>query len=237
MVAARATVRCSGGGASMSHVVEQPYFLKKMPSNPFIGAVHDGKTTSYLQGYSVKPMHWLYRFRYNTLPTGIPTGFYNRNPAGKQVHWLEVSTIEKVRVQLTGEEAFGPTLLCSLVILFTIFHSCRYYLYHPDISFYNFALFTSKPFTVINRSSNKYTINQPTFRFMQRAPEFYATDIMRDLYKLGVAANDPFLVRVKAAGREDELYMTNKDYTRTKPNLRELIKDDKPAPLNALIPM
>lgn len=234
---ARASVRCAGGGASMKHVVDQPYFLKKMPSNPYLGAVHDGKTTAYNEGWSVKPMNWVYRFRHNSLPTGIPTGFYNRNPGGKQVHWLEVSTIEKVRVQLAGEEAFGPDLLCGLCIVFTIYHTIRYYTYHPDLSFYNFVLWTSKPFTTMNRASVKHTYDQPTFRMMQRAPEFYAKDQIREMYKLGVVANDPFFERVKAAGREDELYMENKDYTRTKPALRQLLKND-PAPRNpTMIPM
>lgn len=221
----------------MKHIVEQPYFLKKMPSNPYIGAVHDGKSTGYGQGWSVKPINWVYRFRYNSQPTGIPTGFYNRNPGGKQVHWLEVSTIEKVRVQLAGEEAFGPDLLCGFCIVFTIYHTYRYYTNHPDLSFYNFVLWTSKPFTAINRASVKHNMDQPTFRYMQRPPEFYGKDIIREIYSLGIAANDPFLERVKAAGREDELYMNNKDYTRTKPALRQLLKNDPAPHTAAMIPM
>lgn len=234
---ARAPQRIAGGGGSMQHVVEHPYFLKKMPSNPYIGTVHDGKSTAYNTGFSVKPMNWVYRWRYNSQPTGIPTGPFNRNPGGKQVHWLEVSTIEKLRVQLAGEECFGPNLLCGAVIAFTIYHGIRYYLYHPDLSFYNVMLWTSKPFTMMNRASQKHTMDQPTFRYMQRPPEFYGIDPIRSLYKLGVAANDPFVVRVKAAGREDELYMSNKDYTRSKPALRQLLKHD-PAPRpNSLIAM
>lgn len=221
----------------MSHIVEHPYFLKKMPSNPYLGTVHDGKSTAYGTGFTSKPMNWVYRFRYNSLPTGIPTGFYNRNPGGKSVHWLEVSTIEKVRIQLAGEEAFGPNLLCGAVVVFTLYHAARYFMYHPDISWYNFALWTSKPFTTMYRGSYKHEMNQPTFRYMQRAPEFYATDSIRDLYQLGVCANDPFLERVKAAGREDELYMKNKDYTRTKPALRQLLAHDPDARPLSMVPM
>ena len=83
------TLKITGG---VPHrVIEQPYFLKNMPMNPYLGTVHDGVSTGYHQGFSVKPIHWLYRFRHNYLPTGMPVGMYSRNPAGKALHWLEAS--------------------------------------------------------------------------------------------------------------------------------------------------
>lgn len=227
----RACVRIGGGGGNLEHAVEHPYFLKKMPGNPYIGAQHDSKSTEYNKGFVSKPMHWLYRFRYNSLPVGMPTGFFCRNPQGKNVHWLEVSTIEKMRVQMMGEEAFAPGFVSAATVIFTIYHCYRYTMYHPDLTLYNMALWTSKPFVTMYRNSQKHRMDQPSFRYVDRAPEFYAYDPIRELYGMGLAANDPFVKRVKDAGREDELYMHVKDYTSTKPNLREIFAHDgKPRP-------
>ena len=125
------------------HAVEQPYFLKKMPHNPYIGTVHDGVSTDYMKGFSVKPINWLYRFRYNNTPTGLPLGFYGRNPPGKHVHWLEVSTMEKFRLQVTCDECIPMATLSCAVILFTLYHSWRHIYYHPDLSLYYLAIWTS----------------------------------------------------------------------------------------------
>lgn len=228
---ARATQRiASGGGAVVGHhAVDQPYYLRAMPGNPFIGAVHDGHTEGYMKGFSVKPIHWLYRFRHNSQPIGIPTGFYNRNPGGKQVHWLEVSTIEKVRVQIVGEEFWAPgfIIVCSCAFILTQF--VRYMANHPDLSLYNLVLWTSKPFVLMARTGEKYAIDQPIFKYVQRPAEFYAEDPIRHLYRLGVAANDPFVEAMRAAGRESELWMSHKEYTSTKPNYKEvLVNKDQP---------
>eukprot|EP00758_Cryptobia_borreli_P004341 Tbor_TRINITY_DN4319_c0_g1::TRINITY_DN4319_c0_g1_i1::g.7768::m.7768 len=225
---ARASVRIGGGGGAVANLIEQPYYLKPVPGNPFIGAVHDGTSTGFEKGYSFKPMNWLYRFRHNSLPIGIPRGFYGPNPMGKHVHWLEVSTIEKVRIQMFSEEAIGPTWLSFAVVLFTVYHSFRYLYGHPDLTMYNLVMWTTKPLVTFSRTAEKHRIDQPVFRYIQRCPEIYMRDDIRDLYRLGYAANDPFLERVKAAGREDELYLKPNEYTRSKPNLRNIFENDVP---------
>jgi hypothetical protein len=222
----RASVRIGGGGGAVKQLVDQPYFLKPMPGNPYMGAVHDGTSTGYNEGFSHKPMNWLYRWRHNSQPIGIARGLYNRNPGGKQVHWLEVSTIEKFRLQAVTEEALLPMFLNVFVLGVTAWQAWRYFAYHPDLSLYNVALWTTKPFCTMHRAAFKHELGQPVFKYIQRTPEMYSFDPLRELYKLGVAANDPYLERVKAAGREDELYMYTYEYTKTKPNLADLYEND-----------
>ncbi|KEG09254.1 P27 protein [Trypanosoma grayi] len=188
-----------------ANVVEHGVYVKPISQNPYISTVHDGVSTGYMEGFSAKPMHWLYRFRYNYLPQGFATGFFSRNPYGRYVHWLEVSTIEKMRLQATSVETFPASVLTAIVLAYTMWFCYRLAFVHPDITLYNIGLWTTKPWIAAQRFNKKHEIDQPVYRWIHRAPEYYITDPYRQLTKLGVAANDTWLEYVKSMGREEEL--------------------------------
>jgi len=203
--------RTCGGKACW--FTKQPYHLKFSPLHPSFGAVHDGTTTEYGKGFTPKPMHWLYRFRYNTQPRGI-TPMNLRNPGGKQVHWLETSNVKKaVVVALSGE--FRPHLISAiLVITFTAWHISRYLFFHPELTCYMLAVYPTKVWITQHRYNERHPMDKPVFRFFQRAPEFYYYDSYRDLIKMGVIANDPYIHYMKSIGKEKQLtlYMDEKGW-------------------------
>ncbi|ORC89703.1 P27 protein [Trypanosoma theileri] len=199
------------GGMARANVVDHGVYVKPITHNPYVATVHDGVSTGYLEGFSPKPLHWLYRFRYNLLPQGFATGFFSRNPYGRYVHWLEVSTIEKMRLQANTMEALPARALTTIVVLYTIWFSYRLAFLHPDITLYNVGLWTTKPWIAAQRFNKKQELDQPVYRWVHRAPEYYITDPVRELTKLGVAANDPWVEYVKSIGRGDELLISTRD--------------------------
>ncbi|KAG5500425.1 hypothetical protein JKF63_03518 [Porcisia hertigi] len=196
------------GGVARANLVDHGVYLKPMSSNPFLSAVHDGVSTGYGQGYSAKAMHWLYRFRYNLLPQGMACGFFSRNPYGRYVHWLEVSTINKVRLQLTSMEAMPVSVVTAIVLMYTLWFSYRLCFLHPDITVYNLVLWSTKPWVQQQRFNKKIDIDQKVYRWVHRMPECIFTDPIRETYKLGIAANDPYLEHVRGLGREKELTLS-----------------------------
>ncbi|KPA85427.1 putative mitochondrial P27 protein, putative (P27) [Leptomonas pyrrhocoris] len=200
--------RCTSkmsGGVARANLVDHGVLLKPVSCNPFLGAVHDGTSTGYMQGYAAKPIHWLYRFRHNLLPQGMATGFFSRNPYGRYVHWLEVSTIEKIRLQLQTMESMPCSVVTSIVVMYTLWFSYRLTFLHPDITLYNLGLWPTKPWVQQQRFNKKIELDQPVYRWVHRVPEFMAVDPARELYKLNVQANDPYLEYVRGMGREKEL--------------------------------
>jgi hypothetical protein len=197
------------GGMARFNVVEHANLVKPVSHNPYIGTVHDGVTTGYNEGFSSKAMPFLYRFRHNILPQGMATGFFSRNPSGKHIHWLEVSTIEKMRVRAFTDEAFPPLFVSALVLAFTAYHVYRYIVYHPDLTLYNLGVWTSKPWITQMRFAKKHPLDKPVFKFIQRVPSDYygVEDPVKFMYRNGVCANDPWLDFVKSKGKENELYI------------------------------
>ncbi|TPP54246.1 hypothetical protein CGC21_22025 [Leishmania donovani] len=162
--------RCTNkisGGTARANLVDHGVYVKPMSLNPFLGAVHDGTSTGYCQGYSAKPMHWLYRFRYNVLPQGISCGFFSRNPYGRYVHWLE-------------------------------------------------------PWVQQQRFNKKIDIDQQVYRWVHRVPEFSITDPIREIYKLEIGANEPYLEHVRGMGREKELTLYANERTEGAGSIRPL---------------
>ncbi|KAG5474668.1 hypothetical protein GH5_03966 [Leishmania sp. Ghana 2012 LV757] len=234
----RCTNRLSGGIAR-ANLVDHGAFLKPMSLNPCLGAVHDGVSTGYYQGFSAKPIHWLYRFRYNLLPQGMSGGFFSRNPYGRFVHWLEVSTIEKIRLQLMTVESMPVSVMTGIVVIYTVWFSYRLTFLHPDITLYNLGLWSTKPWVQQQRFNKKVDIDQPVYRWVHRAPEFLMNDPIRETYKLKIAANDPYLEYLRGIGREEELTLYGKERTDGAGNIRPLnIRHDdhsghNPGPLTA----
>lgn len=191
----------------------QPYFLRHSSSNPYFGSVHDGVTTDFMKGFSVKPMHWLYRFRYNTNSRGAPP-MYLRNPLGKDLHWLEVSIVEKFRLSLSNWECWPHLCTATVVSLITLWQGYWYLYLHPELSLFNIAIGQSKNYVQRERYNQKIPLDQPVFRWFQRCPEFYGYDGYRELIRMGVIANDPYIEFVKKNGRERELtlYTTEKGW-------------------------
>ena len=219
----RASNKMSGGIAS-TNVVNHGVYVKPMPNNPYISTVHDGTSTGYMQGFAPKHMHWLYRFRYNLLPQGMATGFFSRNPYGRYVHWLEVSTIEKLRLQALTVESMPCSIVSTVVVLFTLWHCYRLAFLHPDITLYNVGLWPTKPWVQQQRFNKKVDLDQPVYRWVHRVPEFLIEDPIRDMHKLGIMANHPVEKIANAHGMENELTMTQSEYTAASPNLRRLLE-------------
>lgn len=200
----RASCRISGGMARQC-VVDHGVYMQPMSHNPYLCAVHDGVSTGYNQGFLPKPVHWLYRFRYNVLPQGFATGFFSRNPYGRYVHWLEVSTIEKMRLQLLTVESMPCSIVSAIVLLFTGWFCYRLAFLHPDITMYNVGLWTTKPWVQQQRFNKAKELDQQLYRWVHRVPEYLITDPIRELYKLEVSHNDPYLEYTRSIGREKEL--------------------------------
>lgn len=217
----RCTTKMSGGMAR-ANIVDHGVLVKPVSFNPYLGAVHDGVSTGYLQGYAARSIHWLYRFRHNLLPQGMATGFFSRNPYGRYVHWLEVSTIEKMRLQMQTMESMPCSIVTAIVLVYTIWFSYRLAYLHPDITLYNLGLWPTKPWVQQQRFNKKIDIDQPVYRWVHRVPEFMSVDPIRELYKLEVAANDPYLEYVRGMGREKELTLYSQERTGGKGDLLPL---------------
>ncbi|KAK7194702.1 hypothetical protein NESM_000389500 [Novymonas esmeraldas] len=222
----RASNKMSGGVACHS-VAEHARFLKPMTGNPYLCAQHDGVTTAYQQGFTARPVHWLYRFRYNLLPVGMSGGFFSRNPYGRYVHWLEVSTIEKMRLQMLTLESVPCSVVTIVVLLFTLWHSYRLSVLHPDTTLYNLGLWPTKPWVQQQRFNKKKELGQEVYRWVYRAPEFMIEDPIRDMYKMGIMANDPVLVMAKEQGVEHELTMSVSEYTSSSPDVHRIIANGR----------
>lgn len=218
----RASNKISGGMARQT-VVDHGYYLKPMSNNPYLCTTHDGVSTTYQAGFSPKHVNWLYRFRYNLLPQGMSGGFYSRNPYGRYVHWLEVSTIEKMRLQLLTMESIPCSVVSVIVLIFTAWHCYRLAFLHPDITLYNMSLWTTKPWVQQQRFNKKVEMDQEVYRWIHRTPEFMMEDPIRELYKLGVAANDPVLELAKKEGTEKDLLLHQWEYTTTAPDIQRTI--------------
>jgi len=201
----RASHRLSQG-LQKANVIDHGYYLKPMTMNPYVGTVHDGTTTAYNQGFVKKHMHWLQRFRYNLLPLAKTTGMYSVNKMGKHVHYLEVSTIEKMRIKMVSEEFRPMYQLMIIVVVFSLWQFHRLVHHHPDLSYYNFVMWTTKPWVTQYRFTKKHRIDEPAYRYMIRCPEYYQEDPYRDLLDLGVIANDPYIEYCKAHGTEKDLH-------------------------------
>ncbi|EPY31972.1 P27 protein [Strigomonas culicis] len=213
--------------------------MKPMPGNPYLSAVHDGASTGYQQGFSARPLNWLYRFRYNVLPSGMSGGFFSRNPYGRYVHWLEVSTMEKIRLQLIGVESMPCSIMTTLVSLYTLWFLYRLAFLHPDITLYNLGLWVTKPWVQQQRFNKKMELDQTIYRWIHRAPEYLMVDPLREMYKLQIAANDPYYEYVKGLGRESELVLAQEERVGGAGDIRpfQMRHEDNsghnPAPLNA----
>lgn len=204
---ARVTHKMSGGIARF-HAVDHPYYLRTVSHNPYVGAVHDGVSTGYGQGFASKHIPFLYRFRFNLLPQGQNTGFFCLNPMGKHIHWLEVSTIEKMRVRVMSEEAVPALYIMMLTIAFTAYHLYRLAFHHPDLTLYNIAIFTTKPWVTQMRFAKVHPMDKPVFRYVVRCPEIYGEDPIRPMYDIKISPNDPYYAFLESIGKEKELSIT-----------------------------
>ena len=201
-------IKSMGIGASRhnhNNVCDQPYYLKPCGENPYLGCVHDGVTTEYHKGFSVKPIHHLYRFTHNLLPLNIPRGAL-RSPVTKRLHWMESTSLRRVANEWYMFEALPVFLVGVMVVVLTIYHLTRTAFYHPDITWYNLAFPTNKNFVPFVRFNQKGMLDQPVYRNLQQQSEFYFLDAAkRSMIELDLIANDPFINHVKEIGRGDEL--------------------------------
>ena len=193
------------GRERYNNVCEQPYYLKPVAENPFIGTQHDGVSTEYHTGYSVKPIHHLYRFTHNVLPENIPRNGL-KAMCSKRVHWMEMTSSYALRCDYLVFEILPPLFLTILVLGFTFMHLVRVAFYHPDITWYNLAFPTNKSFVQFVRTNQKMQIDQPVYRYFQQQSEFYFKDShKRAAIEFDFIVNDPYINHVKAIGRGDEL--------------------------------
>lgn len=207
-----------------NNVCEQPYYLKPVAENPYLGTVHDGVSTEYQQGYSVKPIHHLYRFTHNFLPLNIPRGG-NRGATHKRLHWLEMTSMYRFKIEYAGPEALPCLWLCVLILGMTTVHLLRVAFYHPDITWYNLAFPTNKNFVPFVRYNEKQQLDQPVYRYFQQQTEFYFKDAMkREMMALDRIVNDPYINHVKEIGRGDELLL---DASNRKVDLKPAVFEEK----------
>ncbi|KAG5495067.1 hypothetical protein JKF63_02120 [Porcisia hertigi] len=218
----RASSKMCGGLAART-VVDHGYYLKPMTGNPYLCTQHDGVSTGYLQGFFPKDVNWLYRFRYNLLPAGMSGGFFSRNPYGRYVHWLEVSTIEKMRLQMLSLESVPCSVVTVIVVLFTMWHSYRLTFLHPDITLYNLGLWSTKPWLQQQRFNKKKELDEEVYRWVCRAPELMMDDPIRDMYKLGITANDTVSAMAEAQGVKNDLTMSQAEYSSSSPDIQRVI--------------
>jgi len=191
-------------GFARVFAVEQPYYLKHSPGNPWFGAVHDGAATEYNGGFTLKPIHWLYRFRWNSQRRGFqPMNL--RNPGGKCPHWLEISQWAKARPHMWNMESYPHTMLFFVCSAIVIWNLSRYIFFHPDLTLYNLTWFSLKRYANILRNNQIPNLDTPVFRWLQQPSEFYFYHPHREMLKLGVIANDPYVEYIKAIGKQDLL--------------------------------
>jgi hypothetical protein len=198
----RGWIKCSGGGRCFQ--TEPPYYLKHQPGNPWLGTKHDGVSVEYGRGFEFKPIHHLYRFRWNFNHRGYHT-LWTRNPGGKTPHWLEVSYWNKLKPHLFNYEVLPHTILACVVSCIVIWNLSRYIFFHPDLTIYNVIFFTMRKYVNVLRNQEIPTLDTPVFRWFQAAPEFYGYNPHREMIALGVLANDPYVEYMKAIGRDKEL--------------------------------
>jgi len=191
-------------GYAKVFAVNQPYYLKNAPGNPWFGAVHDGVSTEAGAGFSVKPIQWLYRFRWNSQRRGAGP-FYLRNPGGKMPHWLEVTQWNKLSPHLWNTETFPHTALSIFCSCLVIWNLTRYVFFHPDLTIYNIIYFSMRHYVNVLRNMQIPNLDTPVFRWVQQPSEFYGYNPHREMIKLGVCANDPYLEYMKAIGKADLL--------------------------------
>ncbi|KPI83441.1 hypothetical protein ABL78_7527 [Leptomonas seymouri] len=113
--------------------------------------------------------------------------------------------MEKMRLQLMSIESMPCSIVSAIVFIYTTWFCYRLAFLHPDITLYNLGLWPTKPWVQQQRFNKKIEVGQPVYRWVHRVPEFMSVDPVRELYKLDVAANDPYLEYVRGMGREKEL--------------------------------
>jgi len=217
----------------LSNVVQHPNYVKPVPNNPYILTVHDGVSTGYQQGFSPKPVNWLYRFRHNFLPLGITRGHFVRNPGGKYTHYLEVTTMEKILVRARSEEGLPFTAACIFFVVCTIYHLGRLWIYSPQYTFFNIVLWPNKAKVQQTRFSRKQKLFDKPFRYIERLPELYMEDPARYIYQLGIAANDPWLEWCKTHRRSEDLLDSQWGKT---PKIKQYIHPDMQPPKSGRLP-
>ena len=229
----RCTQKLAGGGTMCANLVQHGNYVKPVPQNPYILTVHDGVSTGYQQGFSPKPVNWLYRFRHNLLPLGISHGHFIRNPGGKYTHYLEVTTMEKLLVRAKSQEGLPFTVACTLFVVCTIFHMARAMIWNPQYTFFNIVLWPNKAKVQQTRFSHKPNLFDKPFRYIERVPELYMEDPQRAVFQLGISANDPWLEWCKAHGRAADL--TDGQWGKTM-KVKQYIRPDMQPPKSGRLP-
>lgn len=200
----RAWQKCFGGARVFQ--IDPPYYLKHSPGNPWLGLKHDNLNVEYGRGFHFKPIHWIYRFRWNSQHRGAGT-LGVRNPGGKTPHWLEVSQWMKLKPHLINYEALPHSILLGLCVSLVTWNLFRYVFFHPDLTIYNVIFFTMRQYVNVLRNQEIATMDQPVFRWFQTMPEFYGYNPIREMMEMGLHANDPYLEYMKSIGREKELFI------------------------------
>lgn len=97
------------------------------------------------------------------------------------------------------------SIICTISTIYAGWYMYRLFFLHPDVTLYNLGLWFTKPWVQQMRFNKKIELDQPVYRWVHRSPEYLMTDPMREMYKLGIIANDPYLEYLKSIGREKEL--------------------------------
>ena len=180
--------------------------MAPVPGNPYAFLEHDGLSEGYREGFRPRTIHWLYRFRHNLNPTCLAVGTgTSHNPTVRRIHWLEASTLRKMKTAVLSEDCFPHTLTWIAAILFSLWQILWYLYDHPDVSLYYLVMWTTKPFVRVSRSNELHPMEKPVFRYFQGASDYYLPHLHREMVKAGLAVNDPWVEHCKREGIFEDL--------------------------------
>jgi len=180
-------------------------FLMPAPGNHVFGFEHDGVSSGYGQGFNETKFNFLTRFRWNTTPLGA-CPLYLRHPSRhKYVHWMYVSRMGKFWQEHGELEPWNMLLIGWIIIIYTVWHCYRYMLYHPHHSTYALTSMPTKNSIQMRRHEQYHPMDKPVFRYYQSVPEVWSNSPMRDIYAMGILANDPYQAACEANGQKDNL--------------------------------
>ena len=179
---------------------QAPYYIKPAHGNPWIGLEYDGKGLDYGTGYVWKKMPFLSRFRHNISLAG-ECPLYLRHPSRhKYVHWMYVSRMGKFWQEHGELEPWNMLLIGWIIIIYTVWHCYRYFLYHPHHSTYALTSMPTKNSIQMRRHEQYHPMDKPVFRYYQSTPDFYWYSPMRDMINLDMIANCPYIELLKSKG-------------------------------------
>jgi hypothetical protein len=184
---------------------EHSQYLKTSPGNHTFGFEHDGVSSAYGTGFKEVQLPFLARFRYNVTEAGACPLALRHPSRHKYVHWMEVSRMRKFWQEHGEHEPWNMILIAWVILVYTALHCYRYAVYHNQHSFYAMTAMPAKNSVQMRRYEQYHPMDKPSFRYYQSVPEVWSYAPQRDMYKMGIIANDPYQAACEANGQTANL--------------------------------